>query len=378
MAIANVSLTDTFDYWRTVTNSLVVGLNNKLIYFGTANANTISITQDASLRANVFINVKTTSALTDQSTANIPSAYAVNTVLNYAVTAFGFANGVNANAAAAFGRTNTVYNIVNSAFAQANAFSIIVGNTKPAAVQGSVWWHNELGKLFIYYKDGDTDQWIDTSPAYDVTAIEDLANGSYDAANASYNASNITYTSSNVSFSVANAAYTSGNASYLNANAAFRVANAAYGNANTKLANTTGVTFAGNLNISGNLTLSTAGSNSSITLDGLRVGYLEVPQISKSANYTTVYSDSGKHIIHPSSDDNARTFTIPANSSVPYAPGTVITFINMKNSVTIDITSDELRSHAHGVGSRTLAANGQATCIKVDSTTWLINGVNLS
>lgn len=211
MAIANVALTDTFDYWRTVTNSIVVGMNDKLVYFGTANANTISITQNASRQGNVYINVMTTSALTDQSTANIPSAYAVNTVLNYAVTAFGFANGVSLNATAAFARTNAVYNQANAAFNQANAFSIVVGNTKPVAVQGSVWWHNELGKLFVYYKDGDTDQWVDTSPAYDVSYIEDIANGAFDTANAA--------------FASANSAANSATPAYITANAAFDKAN---------------------------------------------------------------------------------------------------------------------------------------------------------
>ena len=82
MAIANVALTDTFDYWRTVTNSLVVGMNDKLVYFGTANANSISITSNTSRQGNVFINVVTSTTMTDYATGNVASMYAVNTVLN--------------------------------------------------------------------------------------------------------------------------------------------------------------------------------------------------------------------------------------------------------------------------------------------------------
>src|SRR4249920_3385659 len=40
------------------------------------------------------------------------------------------------------------------------------------------------------------------------------------------------------------------------------------------------------------------------------LGYLGVPQNSKSAAYTTVLADAGTHILHPSADTTARIFTI--------------------------------------------------------------------
>lgn len=106
---------------------------------------------------------------------------------------------------------------------------------------------------------------------------------------------------------------------------------------------------------------------------------LELLQNSQSAAYTCVLGDSGKQIFHPSSDNNARTFTIPANSSVAFPIGTVITFINMINTVTIAITSDTLILAGTGTtGSRTLAANGVATAIKITSTSWIISGNGLT
>lgn len=109
------------------------------------------------------------------------------------------------------------------------------------------------------------------------------------------------------------------------------------------------------------------------------VGYLNIPQNSQSADYTGVLADRGKHIYHPTSDDNPRTFTIPANASVAYPIGTAITFINDQNTVTIAITSDTLVWAEDGsTGSRTLAENGIATAIKVTSTRWLISGTGLS
>lgn len=109
------------------------------------------------------------------------------------------------------------------------------------------------------------------------------------------------------------------------------------------------------------------------------IGYLDVPQNSQSAAYTAVLADSGKHIFHPASDNNARTFTIPANSSVPYPVGTVLTFVNRINTVTIAITSDTMYLAGAGTtGSRTLAANGVATAIKIASTEWIISGTGLT
>jgi hypothetical protein len=106
-----------------------------------------------------------------------------------------------------------------------------------------------------------------------------------------------------------------------------------------------------------------------------------IPQNSQSVAYTLVQSDSGKHIFHPSADTTARTFTIPANSSVAYSLGTAITFVNQNAAgvVTIAITTDTMRLAAAGTtGSRTLAANGVATAIKITSTEWIISGNGLS
>lgn len=107
--------------------------------------------------------------------------------------------------------------------------------------------------------------------------------------------------------------------------------------------------------------------------------YATIPQNSQSAAYTTVLSDAGKHILHPTADNNARTFTIDSNANVPYPVGTTITFINQINVVTIAITSDTLTfAGFNTTGSRTLAAGGMATAIKVTTTLWFISGVGIS
>lgn len=125
-----------------------------------------------------------------------------------------------------------------------------------------------------------------------------------------------------------------------------------------------------------------SGNLSNCTADGTSpVGFRNVPQNSQSANYTCVLADAGDHILHPSADTTARTFTIPANSSVAFPIGTAITFVNQNGAgvVTISITTDTMRLAGAGTtGSRTLAANGIATAVKVASTEWIISGVGLT
>jgi len=135
--------------------------------------------------------------------------------------------------------------------------------------------------------------------------------------------------------------------------------------------------------ITGVLTSSQGGTgNANLTFPATAssIGYLNIPQNSQSAAYTTVASDAGSTIIHPASDANARTFTIAANSSVPYILGTVIQFINMTSqSVTIAINTDTLTwAQGGGTGSRTLGQYGVANCIKVAATQWLITGTNVT
>jgi hypothetical protein len=110
------------------------------------------------------------------------------------------------------------------------------------------------------------------------------------------------------------------------------------------------------------------------------VGFRTIPQNSQSAAYTTVAADSGKHLLHPSSDANARTFTIDSNANVAYPVGTAITFINQTSQVlSIAITSDTLTlANSTTTGTRSLAQNGVATAIKVASTSWIISGAGLT
>ena len=136
------------------------------------------------------------------------------------------------------------------------------------------------------------------------------------------------------------------------------------------------------LTSSNTITLASLADSTTYTFPAIsaNVGYMEVPQNSQSAAYTCVLSDTGKHIFHPSSDANARTYTIPANSSVPYPIGTVIAFINMTSQVvSVAITTDTMYLGGLGTtGTRSLAQYGVANATKITSTSWIITGTGLT
>lgn len=97
-----------------------------------------------------------------------------------------------------------------------------------------------------------------------------------------------------------------------------------------------------------------------------------------SAAYTLALTDAGKTLYHPSADVTARLWTIPANASVPFPVGAVVTIDNddAAGALTIAITTDTLVlvGTAGTTGSRTLAEGGRAVLQKVTATRWRISG----
>lgn len=110
------------------------------------------------------------------------------------------------------------------------------------------------------------------------------------------------------------------------------------------------------------------------------IGYRNIPQNIQAANYTLLVTDAGKHIYHANGAGAGDTYTIPANASVAYVIGTVLTFINSdSNAVSIAITSDTMTlAGTTTTGTRSLAQNGVATAVKVTATAWIISGTGLS
>ena len=154
-----------------------------------------------------------------------------------------------------------------------------------------------------------------------------------------------------------------------------------YANGNVYMSNANPITTTGNVNVGNLIAGSTgyiygnAGAGTTVTAAN-GVGYMGMPQNSQSANYQLVAADAGKHVYVTATS----TVTIPANGTVAYPIGTTIAIIAGSGAtVTIAITTDTLYLAGTGTtGSRTLAAFGMATAVKVASTTWFISGTGLT
>ncbi len=103
------------------------------------------------------------------------------------------------------------------------------------------------------------------------------------------------------------------------------------------------------------------------------VGFLGSPQMSDQDDYTLALADAGGHYYHVSG--STHTLTIPANGSIAFPIGTVIAVVNENGggNLSIAITTDTLRWGSN-TGTRTLAANGSATLLKVASAVWRLTG----
>lgn len=102
-------------------------------------------------------------------------------------------------------------------------------------------------------------------------------------------------------------------------------------------------------------------------------GYVGRPQVVLNTGGLTLNkSHAGKHVLVTG---NGQTITIPSNNSVPFEIGTTIKIINTDVTSSIAITGDTLRlAGTASTGTRTLGAWGFATLLKVQSTTWILQG----
>jgi hypothetical protein len=107
------------------------------------------------------------------------------------------------------------------------------------------------------------------------------------------------------------------------------------------------------------------------------LGYMGLPQNATTTGAATIAAaDAGKHIYSTAT----RTLTIDSNANLALPVGTTITFVAGSGAtVTIAITTDTMYLAGPGTtGSRTLAAFGMATAVKIASTTWIISGNGLT
>ena len=308
MALANVALTDTFDTWRVRTNQLII-YTDQVDAIAQQAANTVNSASytAANLAANiVFANA------TFQNTIN---TFVGNVVNNYIATSDfhnvrNTANTAQTVSILSFNTANLAFIVANNASNTANVFAAnAAGIIADTLASNTVFLDtvNSVAEILVANYLSNTDVYV----------VLDQANLAFDQSNAAYNQSNTAYDQSNLAFSLAQTAFGQSNTANVNANAVYNLAlsannlsNAAFiaansantridsvsiavnsyavtivtasnnyansigtaGNtyavsigtsantfANTKLANTTGSVFGGNLIVAGTVRISQGG-----------------------------------------------------------------------------------------------------------------------
>ena len=142
----------------------------------------------------------------------------------------------------------------------------------------------------------------------------------------------------------------------------------------TFVGNITQITSGGavGINTTGNISASVANFGSG-NVGGFAIGYRDMPQIT-AANLTLIAGDAGKH--YYATNTSPTTLTIPLNSSVAFALGTVITVVNQgTGNITIARNTTTMYLAGNSTSAdRTITSYGVGTLLKVATDTWFING----
>jgi len=119
----------------------------------------------------------------------------------------------------------------------------------------------------------------------------------------------------------------------------------------------------------GNLTVS--GNTATVTTASYQIGYRDLPQ--NTSFGTLAATDGGKHYY------GSGTITIPGNGTVPFNIGTAVLVIaSASTTISPAVGVTLVQAGTGSTGSRTLAADGMATLVKVSTNTWYINGTGIS
>ena len=116
-----------------------------------------------------------------------PSYNTANAAFNTANAAFAAANNITPQVAPSYNTANNAYNTANAAFAKANVGGANVSNTSPVSpTNGQLWWDTESSRLYIYYTDPDSSQWVEATPTPEIDKnYYDLTNLAFNTANSS-------------------------------------------------------------------------------------------------------------------------------------------------------------------------------------------------
>jgi hypothetical protein len=178
MALANVTLTNTFDTWRIRTNQLIIAVND----FTANDALSANATAQAAYGAgntNYTYAANTVMLVANSAYAagNTNYTYAANTVMLVANTAYDKANAANSIASPAFDKANSANSTADTA-----AADVIIAQAKGAAAHVTANTANTTAGA-AYDKANTANSTADSNYTYAANTVMLVANSAYDKAN---------------------------------------------------------------------------------------------------------------------------------------------------------------------------------------------------
>jgi hypothetical protein len=230
--------------------------------------------------------------------------------------------------------------------------SVAISDVAPSSpTANSLWWSSDLGKMFIYYNDGSSNQWVETSPSPDVSGISTAVTIS----GLAYNAANIAYATASASIIPITPDTTGSADQYI-----------------TFTGNTSGNLSGANIdyglkfNPSGNVL------NVSGVVRDSKGDLRDIPITSVVVGYAIGLSDTGETV--------STNTTIYVPNATFGAGNTVSVYNNSSASITITQNSS-VTMYLGGTsttGNRTLAQRGLATIYCVAANTFVIGGAGVT
>ena len=142
--------------------SNTVGVNVTAIansYTNTVFGYSNTYTQTVGAAANGYAN---TIAISSNAWANTVGVNVTAVANSYTNTVFGYSNTYTG---LAFTAANTSQYTANLAFDKANTGGVPISDVAPSnPAANSLWWSSDLGRLFVFYNDGSSAQWVEASP----------------------------------------------------------------------------------------------------------------------------------------------------------------------------------------------------------------------
>jgi hypothetical protein len=264
-----------------------------------------------------------------------------------------------ATAEAAFNKANSVQTIAVAAFDKANTgggggggASVAISDVAPSSpTANSLWWSSDLGKMFIYYNDGSSNQWVETSPSPDVSGVTTAVTIS----GLAYNAANLAYATASAIIIPITPDTTGSADQYI-----------------TFTGNTSGNLSGANIDYG--LKFNPTGNvlNVSGVVRDSKGDVRDIPIYSVVVGYALGLSDTGETV--------STNTTIYVPNATFGAGNTVSVYNNSSSSITITQNSG-VTMYLGGTsttGNRTLAQRGLATIYCVAANTFVIGGLGIS